>query len=384
MPSSDHHRQATPFLVKPRQAVFDQPLALECGTRLQPWTLAYEEYGPAWAKAERAVLVCHGLTSTAHAAGQHAPQDSKPGWWHQAIGPGKAIDTDKYYVVCSNVLGGFGGSTGPASLDPATGRPYGLRFPVVTIADMVDAQARLADHLGIERFACVVGGCMGGFQALEWLARHPARVGAAVVISSAARVSAHTLALWEVIRQAIQSDPAFKGGDYYEGPLPDQGMGLTTMFGMMIWMSKQVMEQRFGLRTIKPSPPELSLEPQFAIQEFFQRLGQGGGGGIDPNALIYLTKAMDFFDLTRGRAEPSQAFEGCPARALLVSYLSDWRYPPQDSEELAQAMGRAGMQARHLTLPSEFGHGAFIYDSQGLGPELASFLAQVTPPSAHT
>lgn len=370
-------REQAPFWVTPRRAEFAEFLTLECGAELGPYTLTYEEYGPAEAKRNRAILICHGLTSTAHAAGLHRPNDQKPGWWHQTVGPGKAIDTNKYYVVCSNVLGGFGGSTGPASLDPATGRPFGLSFPVITMADMVQAQVRLADHLGIERFACVMGGCMGGFQVLEWLASHPARLGSAVVISSAARVSAHTLALWEVIREAIKRDPAFKGGDYYGGDGPRSGMGLTTMFGMMIWMSKEVMEQRFGLNTIGERPPELSLEPQFAIQDFFQKLGQGGGGEIDPNSLIYLTKAMDFFDLSRGREDLSQAFEGCGAKALLVSYNSDWRYPPSDSEELCQAMLQAGMEARHLELQSDFGHGAFIYDTQGVGKAIADFLEEV-------
>ncbi|ADK85857.1 homoserine O-acetyltransferase [Desulfarculus baarsii DSM 2075] len=364
-------------LVPPRRADFDEPLELLCGARLGPYTLAYEEYGPAWAKAERAILICHGLTATAHAAGRHHPADPKPGWWDLAIGPGKAIDTDKYYVLCSNVLGGFGGSTGPGSIDPATGRPFGLRLPPLTVADMVAAQVRLADRLGVERFHCVIGGCMGGFQALEWLAAHPQRLESAIVIGSAARVSAHTLALWEVIREAIRRDPGFNGGDYYDGPAPASGMSLGSMFGMMIWMSKEVMERRFGLRTIDGGPPRISLEPQFAIQEFFQKIGQGGSGGVDPNSLIYLTKAMDFFDLSRGRDDLAQAFAGGRAKALLVSYRSDWRYPPAASEQLRQAMAQAGLEASHVELQSDFGHGAFIYDAHGVGRVMADFLAEL-------
>lgn len=354
---------------------FDEPLPLTGGGSLPAYQIAYEVYGRLSPARDNAVLVCHGLTADAHAAGRHAPGDARPGWWDQAIGPGKPLDTGRYCVVCSNLLGGCGGSSGPGAINPATGRPWGLSWPVLTIADMVDAQARLADRLGVASFHAVLGGCMGGFQVLEWLARHPHRLDRAVVISAAARVSAHTLALWEVIREAIRRDPAFNGGDYYGGPGPAGGMGLATMFGMLIWMSREVMARRFGQRLAKGERPAYSLEPEFAIQEFFQQVARSGGRGFDPNSLIYLTKAMDFFDLGRGRASLAEAFAGGRARVLLVSYLSDWRYPPQDSEELLLAMRAAGLEAEHRVLSSDFGHGAFIYDAQGVGRAMAQFLA---------
>ncbi|MBI4799477.1 MAG: homoserine O-acetyltransferase [Desulfarculus sp.] len=364
------------MLVQPSIARFEEPLALTSGACLPGgFQIAYECYGRLSPQADNAILVCHGLTANAHAAGRHAAEDPKPGWWDQAIGPGRPLDTERFCVVCSNLLGGCGGSSGPASPHPQDGRPWALRWPVLTIADMVDAQARLADRLGIERWRAVVGGCMGGFQVLEWLARYPARVDDALAISTSARVSAHTLALWEVVREAIRRDPDFQDGDYYGGPAPLAGMGLGTMFGMMIWMSRQVMGMRFGLRLTQGHEPRYSLEPEFAIQAFFQQVAQGGARGFDPNSLIYLTKAMDFFDLSRGRPSLAQAFAGGRSRVLLVSYDSDWRYPPEDSEELRQAMAAAGLVAEHLVLHSEFGHGAFIYDSDGVGRAMAEFLA---------
>ena len=365
------------MLVETRFADFSEPLPLASGEALPGFRLAYETYGRLSPRRDNAILVCHGLTADAHAAGRHGPEDPRPGWWDAAIGPGKPLDTDRFFVICSNLLGGCGGSSGPSTPHPGHGRPWGLRWPVLTVADMVDAQARLIGRLGVGRLRAVVGGCLGGFQVLEWLARHPGRVASAIAISSAPRVSAHTLALWEVLRETIRRDPAFRGGDYYDGPLPANGMGLMAMFGMMIWMSREVMAQRFGLRPSQEGGPGLSLGPEFAIQEFFHKVAQGGAGGLDPNSFIFLTKAMDFFDLSRERESLTQAFAGAAGvRALLLSYDSDWRYPPRDSEEILGALLAAGVEARHHTLQSDFGHGAFIYDSDGVGQAMARFLRQ--------
>lgn len=367
------HRTSAPELVTPRSVHLPGPFPLASGARLPELTMGYEQYGVMNPNKDNVILVCHGLTHSCHAAGRHSPKDDKPGWWDGLIGPGKALDTDRWYVLCINCLGGCHGSTGPGTTDPRTGKPYGLRFPVITIADIVDAQKLLLDYLGIVRLRAVIGGCMGGFQVLEWLLRHPERVASAVAISTAMQTSAHTLALWEVTRQAIMCDPHFAGGDYYNGPRPRTGMGLATMFGMLTWMDRTVMERKFGRTRL--AGRTFSLEPEFAIQNFFAGLRDNAGGGLDPNSLIFLTRAMDYFDLP-AQAEPSTLFAGRTQPVLLLSYTSDWRYPPQEMERLRAALRAAGMPCTHNTLDSPFGHGAFHCDPAGVATPIREFLRQ--------
>lgn len=365
------------MIVETSKASFDVRLPLESGRVLEGFELAYETYGTLNGGRTNAILICHGLTANAHAAGLHSYLDDCPGWWDAAIGPGKPFDTDRYFVVCSNVLGGNGGSTGPASPDPTNKKPYGLRFPVMTIGDMVAAQVHLADRLGIRQFSCVAGGCMGGFQVMEWMSRHPERLSSAIVISATPSISAHSLGLWEVIRQAIMRDPHFNGGDYYEGERPNLGMGLTAMFGMMIWMSPEVMTKRFGLKLAGGrQKPSYSLEPEFEIQEFLHTIDLNARNRLDANSLIYLTKAMDYFDLRRGRKALSEAFSGLKARTLLVSYRSDWRYPPEEVDEIRAVLEESGLPVHHAVLDSPFGHGSFIYDSAGVGERIRDFLEE--------
>jgi homoserine O-acetyltransferase/O-succinyltransferase len=363
------------MIVTPRSAVFDRPLSLDSGRELSEFTIGYETHGELNRAGDNAILICHGLTHDAHAAGKHTPDDARPGWWDLAIGPGKPFDSERYFVVCPNVIGGCGGSSGPASPDPNTGKPYALKFPVVTIGDMAAAQARLADRLGVERWRSVAGGCMGGYQVMEWMSRFPQRVASAVVISATPATSAHTLALWEVVRQAIMGDPNFNGGDYYDGDWPLAGLGLSSMVGMVIWMSRQVMAQRFGRKLAGREELSYELEPDFAIQAFFQKIGDNADKRFDPNSLIYLTKAMDYFDLYRGRAELAEAFAGTGCQTLLVSYDSDWRYPSQEMEDIRLALAKVGAPVEHRILSSPFGHGAFAYDGEGLCKVLAEFLA---------
>ena len=366
-------RASAPGLVTPCSARLPGPFPLASGARLPELTMGYEQYGVMNPNKDNVILVCHGLTHSCHAAGRHSPKDEKPGWWDGLIGQGKALDTDRWCVLCINCLGGCHGSTGPGTTDSRTGKPYGLRFPVITIADIVDAQKLLLDYLGIGRLRAVIGGCMGGIQVLEWLLRHPERVGSAVAISTAMQTSAHTLALWEVIRQAIMCDPHFSGGDYYNGPGPRTGMGLATMFGMLTWMDRTVMERKFGRTRL--TGRTFSLEPEFAIQNFFAGLRDNAGGGLDPNSLIYLTRAMDYFDLP-AQAEPSTLFAGRTQPVLLLSYASDWRYPPQEMERLRAALLAAGVPCTHCTLDSPFGHGAFHCDPAGVGAPIGEFLRQ--------
>ncbi|HEX2526087.1 MAG TPA: homoserine O-acetyltransferase [Geminicoccus sp.] len=348
-------------------------LDLTGGGRLVDLQVAYESYGTLAPARDNVVLVLHGLTADQHAAGPPWMEGGKAGWWDVVIGPGKPLDTDRFFVICPNVLGGSGGTTGPASTD-ATGQPYGSRFPVVTIADMVELQRVFLDELGIERVHAAVGGCMGGFQVMEWLARHPQRIGRAVLISATPSTTTHNLALWSVLRTVLQSDPAFRNGDYYDGPAPDTGVGLLAMVGALFWMSRETLQRRFGLRTADGTPPRYTIEPDFAIEHFLHGIRQSAAGRLDANSFIHLTRAIDYFDLSRDHGSIEQAFARATAPALLVSYRSDWRYPPEDIELLHIAMSRAGLPSRHVVLDSPVGHGAFLYDFASLAPILAEFV----------
>lgn len=354
-------------------AVFDRPLHLDSGRTLSRVDLAYETYGKLNAARDNAILVLHGLTGTQHAAGTDE-QTGRLGWWDAAIGPGKAFDTDRYFVVCPNALGSYGGSTSAASTDPETNRAYGSRFPVVTIADSVESQSWLADALAIERFHTIAGGCFGGFQAMEWMARHPARVGGSIIISATPRTSTHNTALWSVLRAAIRSDVNWNGGDYYDGTPPDAGLGLAAQFGSLFWMSREVFEEKFGLRRVSGDTPDYGFEPEYEVEAFLEGVGRNAAGRIDANALIYLTRAIDYFDMSRGHDSLADAFARYTAPTLLVSYTNDWRYPADDMQEIADALGRNGSPCRHETLDSPAGHGGFLYDTQRLAPVLSDFL----------
>ncbi|MEM8852865.1 MAG: homoserine O-acetyltransferase [Pseudomonadota bacterium] len=353
-----------------------EPLPLTCGRTL-PVEVVFNTYGTLSPARDNAVLVLHGLTGDHHAAGPPRADGGKPGWWDAAIGPGKALDTDALCVVCPNVIGGAA-STGPSSLDPATGKAYALTFPVVTVADMVAAQIKLADALQIARFHTVIGGCFGGFQVLEWLAQAPDRVDRAVVISATAKTSAHNTALWAVLRAAIMSDPAFKDGQYGTEQ-PASGIGLLAMTGALFWMSRETLENRFGTRTVDGKAPRYTLDTDFTVEDFLDRVRQNAASGhLDANSLIYLTRAIDYFDMARDHGSLRTAFEGVRAPVLLVSYASDWRYPAEEMAEIAAAMPDGTVQ--HEVLESPLGHGAFIYEFQTLAPLLKAFVeAPVTP-----
>jgi homoserine O-acetyltransferase len=358
-----------------RTALINQSLPLESGQVLDRFELAYETYGELNAQKDNAILICHGYTANQHAAGCGPSGEAKPGWWDAAIGPGKPIDTNRYFVLSSNVLGGAGGSSCAASLDPTTKKPYGMRFPVVTIGDIVKAQHQLSEQMSISRFHAIVGGCMGGFQVMEWMASFPSHFDKAVVLAATYRVSAHTIALMAIIRDAICSDPDWQGGDYYgSGRKPDRGMGLATRFGLCIWMGRSVMEQRFANRLSGDKRLHYGFGPEFEIEQFLQQVGAGSGEKIDPNSLIYLGRTMQYFDLSRRYPYLPDAFEHFQGKALLVSYDSDWRYPPEEMELIHQALESAKVPSKHITLSSTFGHGAFIYDFSSLAPVLSEFL----------
>jgi homoserine O-acetyltransferase len=322
------------MLIEAQYVHFPFPLPLSCGQQLPEFTLCYETYGQLNAERRNVVLVCHGLTANAHAAGKHALTDSKPGWWETAIGPGRMLDTERYFVIASDVVGGGGGSTGPASIDPRTGKPYGMRFPVVTIADMVEAQRHLMNHLGIDRLHTVIGGCMGGCQVMEWARLDPGRVERAVSIGATAKTSAHTIALWNIMRRAITSDPAWNGGDYYNGEPPAKGLAFSSIIGLLIWMGRDFLEEKFGRRLAARQDYSYSFEDDFEVEACLSRVESSVQMRLDANSLLYLMRAIDYFDLARGYDTLPQALAAAQADFLLVSYHSDWRYPPREVEEL--------------------------------------------------
>jgi homoserine O-acetyltransferase len=377
-------------VVTPHHFTFaeDEPFVLESGATLGPVTLAYETYGRLNAARNNAILILHALSGSAHAAGYHAPDDAHPGWWDDCIGPGKAFDTDRYFVICSNVLGSCYGSSGPAVEDPRTGRPYGLAFPVVTIADMVRAQARLLDHLGIDRLLCAAGGSMGGMQVLEWAAHHPNRVRAAIPLATTARHSPMLIALSEVGRQAIYADPAWNNGDYYgNGKRPDAGLAVARMVGHITYLSDASMNQKFGRRLQAREQYGYEFQTEFAVESYLKYNGNNFTRRFDANSYLYVTKAMDYFDLTQPTGSLAAAFAGSAAvKFLVVSFTSDWLYPSYHSKDLVRALHAVGADVTYLDIESTWGHDAFLLEVDTMTRLIESFLDRlvdeegVTPP----
>ncbi len=365
-------------IVETRYFHSEEPLTLDCGAVLAEHTIAYETYGSLDAKAANAILVCHALSGDAHAAGFHKG-DEKPGWWEIMIGPGKPIDTDKYFVICSNILGSCMGSTGPASTDPATGRPYGLRFPVVTIGDMVKAQKRLVDHLGIETLLAVVGGSIGGMQTLEWSIRYPEMMHAAVPLATTQRHSALAIAFNEVARQAIMADPNWNNGDYYDGPGPDMGLAVARMVGHITYLSDEAMRNKFGRRLQDKSDFSFKFEPDFQVESYLRYQGGKFVRRFDANSFLYITKAADYFDLTtqhRG-ADGAGAFARATCCYFVVSFTSDWLYPTRKSRAMVRAMKKQGLDVSFCEIEAQCGHDAFLLPTPRLATLLQSFLDRV-------
>jgi homoserine O-acetyltransferase len=361
-------------VLKKEKAFFDFPLRLQSGEILPKFEIAYETYGNKNEKGSNAILICHGLMSDQHVTNNN-DSEVVPGWWQSVVGPGLAIDTDQFFVICANALGGFGGSTSPASFDPISMRPYGTDFPVITIADMVSAHCCLADELGIPSFYAIIGGCMGGFKVLEWLCKHPHRVQRAVLLSTSPQVSTHTQAIWHVARKAIQLDPQWNKGRYYgSGDLPHAGLALMANIGALFWMNNKTMEKKFNNLPIHQARPQYTLEPDFEVEVFLDKVGLGAANKIDANSFLYLTRAMDYFDLIREYGSLEKALNRVNGKFLSISYTSDWRYPAAKLEQVHLALEKMGLDTKHKILDSAFGHGAFIYDSKNLCPILSDFL----------
>lgn len=355
----------------------DQPFQLESGATLSPVSLAYETYGRLNADRSNAILICHALSGGAHAAGYRSLEDDQPGWWDDCIGPGKAYDTNRFFVICSNVLGSCYGSSGPASIDPATSQPYALRFPVITIGDMVQAQARLLDHLGIDRLLCVAGGSMGGMQVLEWAAHHPDRLRAAIPVATTARHSPMLIAFSEVGRQAIYADPAWNEGCYYgNGKRPDAGLAVARMVGHITYLSEESMHQKFGRRLQGRERYGYEFQTEFEIESYLKYNGDKFTRRFDANSYLYVTKALDYFDLAgqHGGSLTAAFTNSTDVTFLVISFTSDWLYPSYHSKELVKALTASGCDVTYLDIESSWGHDAFLLEVDTMTRLLGSFL----------
>lgn len=369
-------------IVRPRTLTAFKPprrLLLDSGQRLGPIVQAYETYGRLNRSRSNAVLVFHALSGDHHAAGRHSRDEDKTGWWDNMIGPGKAFDTDRLFILCANVIGGCRGSTGPSSLNPATRKPFGASFPVVTLRDMIRAQKALVDHLGIRRLLAVTGGSMGGMMALQWAIEYPDAAQCVVPIATAACQSPQNIALQDVGRRAIMGDPHWNGGDYYDGMPPLRGLSVARMVGHISYLSDRTMQDKFGRRLRNGGNLSYGFAPEFQVETYLQHQGDVFVKRFDANTYLYITKAIDYFDLTarRGRrSTPSLAdrFRKTKARFLLLSFTSDWLYPVDRSVELAEALRSAGRSVVHETIQSTYGHDACFLEANRMAPIIRNFL----------
>jgi len=361
-----------------QKARFDAPLALRSGATLPSYELAYETYGKLNAARSNAVLVCHALNASHHVAGFYEEEKSNLGWWDNLVGPGKPLDTSRFFVVGSNYLGSCFGSTGPASTNPATGKPWGADFPVVTVEDWVEAQARLADRLGIERFAAVMGGSLGAMQALQWTLSHPDRVRHSLVIAAAPKLSAQNIAFNEVARQAIMTDPDFHGGHYYEkGVVPARGLRIARMIGHITYLSNDAMMEKFG-RVLRRGSLGFDFGTDFEIESYLRYQGEKFSSYFDANTYLRITKALDYFD-------PAADFGGDLAKALararaaflVVSFKSDWRFAPERSREIVRALLDNRRIVSYLEIDAPGGHDAFLLEDRRYHAALRAYFANI-------
>ncbi len=351
-------------------------LRLEYGGELGPVTLAYETYGELNEDRTNAILIFHALSGDAHVAGFHSRKEEKPGWWDSAVGPGRMFDTNRNFIICSNVIGGCQGSTGPSSRNPSTGAPYGIEFPVITIKDMVNAQVQLLDHLGVERVLAAVGGSMGGFQVLQFAVSYPERCNLAIPIAAAGRQSAQNIAFNEIGRQAIFADPCWSGGNYIATVPPVNGLSIARMVGHVTYLSDETLRKKFGRKTKNglSSDGHSMLHPHFEVESYLRHKGDSFTKRFDANSYLYITKAIDLFDLSPGCDSIVPAFRGCRSRFLVLSFTSDWLYPPYQSEELVDAIRANGLSAEYHLIESSYGHDAFLLETDKMEDIVSRFL----------
>jgi len=357
-----------------RHVTLPGPLRLDGGALLSPVDIAYETYGTLAADGGNAILICHALTLDQHVASPH-PRTGKPGWWTQMVGAGKPIDPARHFIVCANVLGSCMGSSGPATINPATGQPWAMTFPVITIRDMVRAQAMLLDHLGVARLQAVVGGSMGGMQALSWPATFPNRVRSAVVIASTARHTAQNIAFHEVGRQAVMADPNWNDGAYYGGTAPAAGLAVARMAAHITYLSEAGLTEKFGRRLQARDAKTFGFDADFQVESYLRHQGLSFTDRFDANSYLYITRAMDYFDLAEEHnGLLANAFRETKARFCIVSFDTDWLYPTAESRSIVHALNAAGAPVSFVELSSPFGHDAFLLEAPELNRVVAGFL----------
>ena len=380
MDSSSAAVPAASFTSVPQRFAFDDPLPLQSGAHLARYELAVETYGTLNASRTNAVLICHALNASHHVAGisRNADGSNDVGWWDNMVGPGKPVDTDRFFVIGVNNPGSCFGSTGPASIDPSTGRPYGAAFPVVTVEDWVDAQARLADVLGIERFAAVMGGSLGGMQALAWSTRYPDRVAHCIAIASTAKLSAQNIAFNDVARQAIRTDPDFHGGDFYaHGVVPKNGLRVARMIGHITYLSDDDMAEKFG-RTLKADDLAFGYEAEFEIESYLRYQGDKFAQYFDANSYLLITKALDYFDpAARHEGSLTRALADARAQYLIVSFSTDWRFAPERSREVVKALLDNRHAVTYAEIDAPHGHDAFLLDDARYHRLVAAYFDRI-------
>lgn len=355
---------------------FPDGLTLTSGERLAPLDIAYETFGTLAPQRDNVILIVHALTGDSHCAGVYSDTDTKAGWWDPLIGPGKAFDTDKYFIVCSNNLGGCQGTTGPSSINPATGRRYGLSFPVITIRDIVNAQKLLLEHLGIERVLCVSGGSMGGMVTLEWAAAYPERVSSIIPVSTSARLSPQGIAFSEVERQAIISDPKWNNGNYDPDDPPASGLAVARMIAHITYLSSESMQMKFGRRR-RAGSGATQFGDRFEIENYLHYQGSRFVERFDANSYLYLTKAMDFYDLAEDCTSLEEGAARIRCKALFVAFRSDWLFPPRETAELVDAMRAVGRDVEFHEIESAYGHDAFLVEYPKYAYLIERFLERV-------
>ena len=353
----------------------EEPLSLDCGKTLGPIDVAFETYGQLNEAGDNAILICHALSGNAHVAGYNHPDDKKPGWWDGMVGPGKGIDTNRYFVICSNFLGGCSGTTGPCSMNAETGRPYGLDFPIITVADMVRVQKLLLDRLGIKHLLAVVGGSIGGMQVLQWSIAYPEMVDAAIPVATTTHLGAQSIAFDAVGRSAILSDVNFANGQYHNGEVPGQGLAIARMIGHITYLSEQGMRQKFGRELRSADKYSYDFNSEFSVETYLNHQGQSFVERFDANSYLYITKAADYFDIPRDYGSLEEAFAHVQSRFLVVSFSSDWLFTPQQSEAMVDALVANGKDVSFCNIASTYGHDAFLLEDGTLGGFISGFLS---------
>lgn len=364
-------------MIVEKQSVRFDSLALDSGTTLMPVDVAYETYGALNASKTNAILIAHAFSLDSHAAGVYA-NSNRVGWWDNMIGPGKPFDTEKYFVICSNILSGCAGTTGPSSIDPATGAPFAMNFPVVTMTDIVRLQKKLIDHLGISRLLAVTGGSMGGMQALEWAVAYPDCVASVIPIATTHRHTPQQIAFNEVGRQAIMADPDWDGGNYYRAKPPARGLSVARMVGHITYMSDTSMQQKFGRKFRGKDTPSIDFSSEFEVESYLRYRGAQFVDRFDANSYLYITRAMDLFDVSEGRGSLAATLEKATARFLVISFSSDWLYPSYQSQEIVRALRSRNRDVAYVELASDYGHDAFLVTVDEQAEIVRGFLASTS------